>query len=292
MRSIVAATDLSALARPAAERAAHLARSAGAALTLVHALDLAALDDLRRWLGDGEPCDTLQRDAHARVQALASDLAGRHAVTVDAAVATGHAVHVIGDCAERVGADLVVTGARSAGWFRAVLIGSTAERVSRRLARPVLTVRQRPFGPYRRVLVPVDFSPWSTPAIEAARRLAPDAELVLMHALEMAYEGKMRFAGVADDVVARYRSAARLEARDQLHALAGAAGLPADAVAFATPDGADPWMLIVHEEQERDCDLVVVGKQGRNALEDLLMGSTTRMVLSECSADVLVCGRG
>jgi nucleotide-binding universal stress UspA family protein len=37
----------------------------------------------------------------------------------------------------------------------------------------------------------------------------------------------------------------------------------------------------------RDCELIVIGRQGRHAVEELL-GSTTRMVMSECSADVLV----
>jgi universal stress protein E len=41
------------------------------------------------------------------------------------------------------------------------------------------------------------------------------------------------------------------------------------------------------KEQEHDCELIVIGRQGRHAVEELL-GSTTRMVMSECSADVLV----
>jgi nucleotide-binding universal stress UspA family protein len=44
----------------------------------------------------------------------------------------------------------------------------------------------------------------------------------------------------------------------------------------------------VQQEQEFDCDLIVIGKHGRSPLGDLLLGSTTRMVLLESSADVLV----
>jgi nucleotide-binding universal stress UspA family protein len=51
-------------------------------------------------------------------------------------------------------------------------------------------------------------------------------------------------------------------------------------------------MLIVQEEQEHDCDLVVIGKQGRHALGELLLGSTARMVMAECTSDVLLsCSR-
>ena len=57
------------------------------------------------------------------------------------------------------------------------------------------------------------------------------------------------------------------------------------------PSGADPWMLIVQDEQEHDCDLVVIGRQGRHAVDEFLLGSTTRMVISDGAADVLIASR-
>ncbi|GMU73157.1 MAG: hypothetical protein AMXMBFR42_26120 [Burkholderiales bacterium] len=62
----------------------------------------------------------------------------------------------------------------------------------------------------------------------------------------------------------------------------------------AVVEGATPWLLIVEQEQECDCDLVVVDKHGRHAREDLLLGSTTPMVIAESGADVLMssmCGQ-
>jgi nucleotide-binding universal stress UspA family protein len=50
-------------------------------------------------------------------------------------------------------------------------------------------------------------------------------------------------------------------------------------------------MQIVRQEQEENCDLVVVGKHGQNVVEDLLLGSTTNRVLAEGSCDVLVSTR-
>ena len=54
------------------------------------------------------------------------------------------------------------------------------------------------------------------------------------------------------------------------------------------PTGLSPWMQIVRQEQEQDCDLVVIGKHGQNAVEELLLGSTTNMVIAEGASDVLV----
>ncbi len=52
-------------------------------------------------------------------------------------------------------------------------------------------------------------------------------------------------------------------------------------------------MLIVQEEQAQaqDCDLVVMGRQGRHALDGFLLGSTTRMVIADDAADVLISTR-
>ena len=101
----------------------------------------------------------------------------------------------------------------------------------------------------------------------------------------------MRTAGVAEDTVMRYRDTARREAQQRLRGLAVDAGLDTERVRLRTPSGAEPWMLIVQEEQEQDCDLVVIGRQGRHALDEFLLGSTTRMVVADGAADVLISSR-
>lgn len=289
LRSILAATDLSAPSRHAAERAASLAKSAGASLVLVHAQSAGALDDLKRWLGGSDEANAaIQADARERLHAIAQELEQHHAISVSEHQLTGNAVKEITQYANQTDTDLLVTGTRGAGFFRGVVIGSTAERIAKCSSRPVLLVRQSPHEPYRRVLVPVDFSPWSVASIELAMQMAPDAIIVLMHAVEVPFEGKLRLSGVNESVVRRYHEEAKREAQVRLRELAMQVGLHAERSHLVTPDGADPWMLVVQQEQEFDCDLVVIGKHGRNAIEELLLGSTTRMVISECSADVLV----
>jgi nucleotide-binding universal stress UspA family protein len=292
LRAIVAATDFSAPSRHAAQRAALLAQASGATLTLTHTVGGSALEDLRRWLGAGDAStDVVETDARRHLQELAAELGRRQAIDVHMHLAVGHPVEQITHHADELDASLLVTGTRGAGFFRGVVFGSTAERIAKRSSRPVLLVRQLPHEPYQRILVPVDFSEWSRTSIDLARRIAPQASLILMHAVEVPFEGKMRMAGVADEIVMRYRDAARLEAQQRLRALAADAGLDADRVMMTTPTGAEPWMLIVQEEQEQDCDLVVIGRQGRHALDEMLLGSTTRMAVAEGAADVLISSR-
>ena len=45
------------------------------------------------------------------------------------------------------------------------------------------------------------------------------------------------------------------------------------------------------QELEQDCDLIVIGKRGLGLLEELLLGSVTKHVLAQSSADVLVIDR-
>ncbi|HEY1128470.1 MAG TPA: universal stress protein [Roseateles sp.] len=289
LRAIVTATDFSAHSRHAAQRAALLARATGAAVTLVHTVGGSALEDLRRWLADdSQAASAIEADASTRLQELAAELGQAQGLKVGTHLSIGHPVEQVTRHADDIDADLLVTGTRGAGFFRGVVVGSTAERIAKRSARPVLMVRQLPHEPYRRILVPVDFSDWSLAAIRQAQRLAPQATLVLMHAVEVPFEGKMRLAGVSGDIVTHYQDAARREAQQRLSALAAEAGLGADRVCLSTPSGGDPWMLIVQEEQERDCDLVVIGRQGRHALDEFLLGSTTRMVIADGAADVLI----
>jgi len=133
----------------------------------------------------------------------------------------------------------------------------------------------------------VDFSPASAQAIRLGRQLAPTAEIVLLHAFELPYEGKLRFAGVEDGVIHGYIETARRERRRQLHQLAASAGLASGDYAPLVRHG-DPAQLIAAVEQEQACDLVIVGKHGRFTADELLLGSVIKHVLAESQCDVLV----
>jgi nucleotide-binding universal stress UspA family protein len=148
LKTIVAATDLSTPSRHAADRAARMAKTHGAVLTLVHTLGSTALDDLRRWLSDSAAAQAaVEADARDRLNALALELGQRHGLDVRELLVTGHAVEAVTQHAVEAGADLVVTGTRGAGFFRGVVVGSTAERIARRSGRPVLMVRHAPHEP-------------------------------------------------------------------------------------------------------------------------------------------------
>jgi nucleotide-binding universal stress UspA family protein len=291
LQRIVAATDSSAPARHAVERAAQIAQATGAQLTVLHGIGGSAIDDIQRWISTGDVEREFSHKAMQDLQAFADRLRQEHGISVDARVGTGHPVEEVAALADELRADLIVCGSRGSALGRR-LVGSVAERVVRTALRPVLLVRRAPRLAYTRLLIPVDFSFWSESSIHIARRVAPRAHVVLMHAIDTTLIDRMRLDGVDKGRIEQCRDAARNEARELLADLAGRAGLaPGDWTESITV-GTEPWTAIVQQEQEHDCDLIVIGKQGRSALGEFLLGSVTRMVIAESESDVLIAARG
>lgn len=289
-QTILVATDLSAPARHAVERSFRLAASGGSELHILHALELDTLDSLREILGDDLSAVKagLEDDARERLNRLAGDLASHQGVAARSRVALGNPLSVIAAEADALNADLVVLGARGESLLRHAMLGSTAARLLRKsVRRPVLVVKQAPHENYRSVLVAVDFSPVSLQAICTARQLAPSADLVLLHAFELPYEGKLVFAGVEEQVISQYVVSGSEIRRKRLHDLAAAAGLATTDYSARVVHG-DPSLQIIAMEHEYDADLIVLGKHGLHIAEELLLGSVTRHVLAESQCDLLV----
>lgn len=277
MISLLVATDFSPDAANAARRAALLASALGLrgahllhvapSLPLAADLELRASRAIERLLG--EQVDALQRETGV---AFAPQIASGH--VVDAILASARPD------------DLIVVGAHGMHPLRDFAIGSTALRLLRKSARPVLVVKRPPAGPYREVLVPVDFSADSGAALELGARLAPGAALNVVHAFEVEIEGKLRLAGAPDEDIFRYRQAARERSRAEIDKLLA----PHRAERLVTPiveHGYAPE-VIAAAERRTAADLVAIGKHGTSRLEDLLLGSMTEHALAHSACDVLV----
>jgi nucleotide-binding universal stress UspA family protein len=286
---ILAATDFSAPARHAVARAFRVAAETGARLELSHVVGQGALDGLRRLVGleAARVEEYILERARENLDALARELGPPHGLGAGIHLAAGTVLRTLLEQADELAAGLLVVGAKGEGYLGRMLLGTTAERLLRRTTRPILMVRQTPHEAYRRVLVPVDFSAWSVPAIRLAGAVAPGAELVVLHAFEAPFESRLQFASVGEESIDRYRAATRQEAQAELDRVIAEAGLDSDRVSARVIHGPTS-RVILNQEQEQDCDLVVMGKHGQGAMEDLLLGSVTKHVLAEAAGDVLM----
>ncbi|MFN4341111.1 MAG: universal stress protein [Azonexus sp.] len=289
LNHFLAATDLSAPARHAAERAAALAGSLGARLALVHVASRAPLDQLRQLLSAGE--DDIAQELLDRLRldlrGLGEAIHQRYGVAPALSVGIGDLLPSLLAEADALPADLLVLGARGASFLRHILLGSTAERLLSSARCPVLVVKQPPHEPYRHLLVPVDFSPIAARTLRLAAALVPNARLTVMHAYDVPFEGQLRYAGVDDAKIAHYRSLAARQAHTRLDGLIGESGIDRSRISALVVQG-DVSQRILEQEQESDCDLIVVGKHGEGVFEELLLGSTTKHILAESQNDVLV----
>ncbi len=284
--SVLLVTDFSDHARQAAERAAFVAEQTGAVLVLMHVTPEGKIEELRRWLGATRVDDAVfHEEARALLEQLADELGRSHVLTIRTMHTIGSVVEDILVAASNRDAGLVVLGARGAGSFQRLVLGTTSERLLNRAMGPLLVVRRTPSGPYRRVLVALDFSRWSQDLVGLGRQVAPTAELVLMHTIQVPLVHERLAQHVSADETARHCTAERVAATENIARIAAAAGLDAGAYETRIVEG-DPARCIL--EQQRDCDVVVMGKQGRSSTKDLLMGSVSRHVLSESDCDVLI----
>ncbi len=291
-RTLLAATDFSAPARHALERAALLAQAHPAAsLTLAHVVSRSALDTLRRMLpGDAAALEAqLLSQAGEKLNQLASGLAAQYSCTIDTALMQGSALTALAGLAETRQADLLVMGARGTHFMVELLLGSTTERVLSKSRRPLLAVKQKPLSPYRRILAPVDFSAHSAAAVNAAHAWMPDADIVLLHAFEVELESTFQFAGMNDAQIHEYRIHARSAAQLAMDAFIDMLQVPARQLTRQLVHGAATLRILEHE-QTMDADLIVMGKHGQSVMEELLLGSVTKHVLSHSSGDVLIAG--
>jgi nucleotide-binding universal stress UspA family protein len=186
--------------------------------------------------------------------------------------------------AQRVGADLVVTGVRGE-WLGKLLGSSTAQRARRRVAVPVLAVKREPRSPYRRLLWAVDPH---TEAAQAAGRLCamfPHQELHLLHACLPAFDGKLALAGVDEDVRATLRDQAAAKAMSDLNRFARETGLrPVELrIVMGTPISA-----ILEHAGDDEAALTVLGPSSKSRIATVLLGSVVGSVVPYVPGDVLL----
>lgn len=286
LNHVLVATDLSPSARHAAERAALLSKAQHASLDLLYVANPAPFERLKQLVVPDE--DLLKHaleTARDKLHRHADMLFHHYEIAAGVQVVPGSVATEITHVVQDKHTNLLVCGAKGQSLARRLLLGSTVHRMLSRMLCPLLVVKHAPREAYRSVLVPVDFSPSSQRAIELAKAVAPQAKIILLHVYEAPFEGSMRFAHIDQDTLTHYRNVIKKDAEEKLAALSDATGLTNARQIVVHGDAA--WR-IVEQEQELDCDLIVIGKQGENALEELLIGSVTKHVLNESLCDVLV----
>lgn len=265
-----------------------------AELVLVHVLPVPrAPAFLRGHLSSPAPFVTQVAPAmQGGLQGFASTL-GVERVRVE--VRVGEPAEQIAELATEVAADLVCVGYARRRRGAARSGRNTVERLLRRLRLPLL-VGAPSAGPLARVLAAVDGGGGSAGILGAAWMLADrlGARLEALHVLDAdvrAYARAMSVAtgsasGASDGAADAERAllaAADSWLGEELELAGASAGRSGTRVSHG-----DPGPALLDACAEEAVDLLVVGREGRDALAPGLVGSTTRLVLRAAPKPVLI----
>ncbi len=281
---ILLATDLSPRCDRALDRAAELAAGWGAALVVLHVL----ADNARDVSDPAAPLPSWRRPPDAQALArkrLLADLAdlGPVGETATVLVAEGDPAEAIPRAADAEGCGLIVIGTGSDGLLGRLTLGRTVDRLLRRSRQPLLVVKGRPRGPYRRIVVATDLSESSRRALETAAAFFPDRAPAVFHAFDAPV------AGLLSDPAA-YRREHRVLVTQDCEAFLDRAGWPAaggQPPDLLVEEGA-PAALLRDYASETGVDLVVLGTHGRSAVFELVLGSVAKEIMEEVPCDALV----
>lgn len=304
-RRILVPLDFSGLSRQALWFAVPLARRYRAKISLVHVVQPPVM--LTNFPGDGSyiPAATssgdLTKSARAHLETLAARLVPDELLDKKI-VRAGNAAYEVVSAARTLKTDLIVLSTNGRSGLQRVVLGSTAERIVRHAHCPVLTVRRQTSAtaermllqenptypealPWKRILVPVDFSITSLRALEVAAPLAGegDARLYLLNVVEPnAYSGGMDSSILVlpdSDVVRNAKHQLPLVAQHFVPEQLGATCLVRNGRA------AD---VIVETAEKNRVDLIVLSTHGHTGLERLLLGSTAEHVVRHAKCPVFV----
>jgi nucleotide-binding universal stress UspA family protein len=291
LRTIVAATDLTEASDEVLRAAAGLARDTGAALHVVHAFDFPPSP----YVEDAGDQVTFQGRIDDAERALDAQLA--RTVPLDVPIVGRrmeiYAAHrAITEYAGAVHADLVVLGPHTRRELEIGFLGTTADRVVRTAAAPVLIVRGALRLPFRRTVVPIDLSEKSGGVLDVALAWAqalgardaelgiPAAELHIVHVVPDVFAGAPHpfghasvHPGVNREVAAALERAGGASSVDVREEVLWGDKPAAEIAAYARSEGAD---------------LVILATHGYGALKRALIGSTAAGVAREAPCPVLL----
>lgn len=290
MTRLLAATDFSADAQFAVDRAGQLARAWNAELDLLHVpshgLWPQGAGMLSKYLGTGNLA-SLQEDEQ-RLAALASALSRRFRIKAAIHVVPGRAAQEIAAFASAREADMVVMAVRGQGRTRAGAVGGTALKVLWQSLVPVLLVRTPAETAYRRVMLATDLSERS---VEGSKRVAaqwPKAGLSIVHAFRGEHETALELAGASAAMLREYRADQALLAADGLAQFwKRVRGDSRRRVAeFLVQSHPVPGVLKAAAELKPD--LVVLGKHAGPRWEERILGSVAQNLIQQLKTDTLM----
>lgn len=270
---ILAASDLTGRSVYPLQRAMQLKAESDCQLTVLHVVEHGLTSNIR---------ERRHAEALTEFESWKRSLPEVNQLGVDVNVMVGDPFATIVEVLQIQQVDLAIIGGPGKQGLKELFTGTTAERVVRFSNEPVLMVRQHPQGPYKRVLVAMDFSQGAKRALEWACRIAPDADIRLVHAWQPPLWGSTDEKEEKDAANQRLRDQEERQIREVVSEVAGARSLPLEIV------DNDPHSAIRSALGAFNAELLAIGTHSRSRLSTAIVGSLAQEFLATSPCDVLV----
>jgi nucleotide-binding universal stress UspA family protein len=302
-RSILVPLDGSHFAEHALPFALTIARRRSARLQLitVHRDFGATYGDL--YSGESNQYDRLLRHRdRSYLDALEKRLQGVATVPVSTILADGPVVETLAE--QGTGADLVVMTTHGRGALSRAWLGSVADDLVRRLAKPILLIRPRETDvdlthepPLRKVLIPLDGSALAEQIIEPAIALdgLDKTAFALLRSVTPAVLGpdppdEVSASGF-EPILLQLRTLHeddKVKAQSYLDGVADRMRARSLQVQTRLVVNAEPVTAILNEIKNQSADLIALATHGRSGLVRLYMGSVADKIVRGAPIPVLV----
>lgn len=184
--------------------------------------------------------------------------------------------------------DLVVMETHARSGLNHMLLGSVTEKIVRLSQKPVLTVHHS-LNEFKlnKILIPVDFSPYSKKAIEYVIPLAREfqADLIFLHVIP--HEFHPDFHGASINNLFQMAPAMKTHTTEKLREFTGYSGANATHIVIE----GKPCHSIIEYADYTNCDLILMATRGMTGLKHLLVGSTTEKIVRLSERPILTLGR-
>jgi universal stress protein E len=293
---VLIATSLTEASDQVVRNGVRMARAAGAKIHLVHAYDLTMLYSGAAMGGGIYLPELIEEESAGQLRRLESQVRrlGIRREELQGLTALAGAPHrVLVETAADDDASLIVMGAAESWGSLSKLVGSTADRVVRAAACPVLALRAELELPPRRVLIAVDLSPASGDAmLRGLRVLAaigagpggrPRAAVEALYVAETPLLESMLPAVDPRRVEAQAADAEELE-----RFIAAHLPEPGWHVSGRVRSAGAADREILGRCAEAAPDLLVLGTHGRSGFERFLIGSVAESVMRHALCSVLI----
>ena len=276
---VLLATDLSARCDRALDRAVQLAQQWQAQLVAVNVAESTQTPDMvLNWAYGAE-----EENLQILQQQMRDDISNAN-VPVSIKVVKGEPAGGIVEAAASEACELIVTGMARSEPFGRFILGTTVEKLVRLANQPVLVVRKRPHGAYRRIVVASDFSRASSLALSVALKLFPGQSVVLFHAV------KQNLAELASENPQPLQADSAFQARaDAFYDDMGLNAAERACITLHVEAGRLESALTQYVRQHA-VDLVVIGSRGQSSLMAGLVGSSASKLLHWLPSDTMIIG--